>query len=113
VPRTFSRKRALVLASHRRYSAQEKDRILETVLKAQQWTGWPRCRIREELGMPRATYYRWQAREREGRLADEVVVPYRRAAPPTPQEREAVCTFALTHRQMGHKRLTWRIGNAS
>jgi putative transposase len=59
--------------------------------------------------MPGATYYRWQAREREGRLADEVVMPCRRAVPPTPQERQAVCSFALTHPQTGYKRLTWQM----
>ena len=59
--------------------------------------------------MPRTTYYRWQVRDREGRLADEVVVPYRRAAPPTAQERQAICGFALTHPQMGYKRLTWQM----
>jgi len=59
--------------------------------------------------MARTTYYRWQARERDERLADQVVVPRRRAAPATPQERQAVCCFALTHPQTGYKRLTWQM----
>jgi transposase InsO family protein len=54
-----------------------------------------------------ATYYRWQEREREDRLADIVVVPSRQVPSPTPGEMAAVCDFALAYPAMGYKRLNW------
>jgi len=94
---------------HRRYRAEEKALILETVRQAQERTGQPVGEILAQLGVPLATYYRWQARAAEARLADKVVVPRSQAAPPTPEEVETVCRFALAHPQMGYKRLTWQM----
>jgi transposase InsO family protein len=61
----------------------------------------------EQLGLPRATFYRWQERAEAGTLADRVVVPRRQAPQPTPHEIQAVRDFALEHPAMGYKRLTW------
>jgi putative transposase len=61
------------------------------------------------LGVPSATYYRWQGRAAEDRLTDVIVVPRRRAVPPTPEERGTVRGFALTHPQTGYKRLAWQM----
>ncbi len=60
---------------HRLYSAEEKALILETVRLAQERMGQPVRDILAQLGVPAATYYRWQARAAEGGLADEVVFP--------------------------------------
>ena len=76
---------------------------------AQERTGRAVEDILAQLGLPAATYYRWQARAAEGRLTDEVVVPHCRSTPPTPEEVETVRRFALTHPQMGYKRLTWQM----
>lgn len=65
--------------------------------------------ILAQLGLPSATYYRWQARGQEDCLVDRVVVPYRQALPPTPEEVAAVCGFALMNPQIGYKRLTWQM----
>ncbi len=65
--------------------------------------------ILAQLGLPEATYYRWQVREQAGSLADQVVVPGRRAIPATPAEVTAVRNFALGHPQMGYKRLAWQM----
>jgi len=65
--------------------------------------------ILARLGVPTATYYRWQAREQEGRLADRVVVPRRQALLPTPEEVSAVRRFASMHPRMGYKRLAWQM----
>lgn len=83
--------------------------ILETVRRAQERTSESVAEILAQLGLPEATYYRWQAREQAGCLADQVVVPGRRVPPPTPAEVLAVRDFALTHPQMGYKRLTWQM----
>ena len=83
--------------------------ILETVRQAQERTGQPETDILASLGLPPATYYRWQVRAVEGRLADEVIVPRRRAILPTPEEVATVRGFALAHPQTGYKRLTWQM----
>lgn len=62
-----------------------------------------------QLGLSEATYYRWQAREQDGGLADQVVVPGRRVPAPTPRESLAVRDFALDHPQLGYKRLAWQM----
>lgn len=77
--------------------------------QAQERTGQCVDEILVQLGLPPATYYRWQGRAQEGCLADRVVVPHRQAFPPTPQEVAAVCGFGLAHTQMGYKRLTWQM----
>jgi hypothetical protein len=63
--------------------------------------------ILEQLGLPPTTYYRWLEREDADALADRVVVPHRRALPPTPEEVAAVRQCALDHPKMGYKRLAW------
>ena len=81
--------------------------ILGEVEKAQARTGQSVAMILRQLGLAQATYYRWLERARAGTLADRVVVPRRRALPPTPEEVRAVRTFALRHPAMGYKRLAW------
>jgi len=82
---------------------------LDTVRQAQERSGKPVEEILSHLGLPEATYYRWQEREREGCLADRVVVPRRQVPAPTPAETTAVRNFALDHSQTGYKRLTWQM----
>lgn len=81
--------------------------MLETIRQAQARTGEPLGQILTQLGLPVATYYRWQGREREGRLADVIVPSPRRVPLPIPTEVEAVRHCALDNPQMGYKRLAW------
>jgi len=81
--------------------------ILETVRQAQSRTGESTGAILAQLGLPSATYYRWQVREQKDQLADVVVVPRRRSPLPMPEELKAVRDFALVYPQMGYKRLAW------
>lgn len=83
--------------------------ILGTVRQAQERTRDAVEEILAHLGLPAATYYRWQDREQAGCLADRVIVPCRRVPSPTPHEGTAVRNFALTHPQTGYKRLTWQM----
>jgi putative transposase len=83
--------------------------LLETVGQAQERTGLPVEALLERLGLPSATYYRWQTRATVNRLADQVVVPRREALLPTPEEVVAVRRFSLAHPQTGYKRLTWQM----
>ncbi len=81
--------------------------ILDAVEQACALSDRPRAEILAHLGLPPATYYRWMQRAESGGLEDRVVVPRRRAAPPTPEEVAAVCRFALEHPATGYKRLAW------
>jgi putative transposase len=79
------------------------------VQRAQERTGESVAEILAQLGLPEATYYRWQAREQAGCLTDQVVVLGRRVVSPTPAEILAVRDFALDHPLMGYKRLAWQM----
>lgn len=81
--------------------------ILNTIEQAHKHTGQPIRKILNQVGVSPATYYRWEARAREDQLEDRFVQPHRHALPPTPQEVQAVCAFALEHPAMGYKRLAW------
>jgi len=84
--------------------------LLSTAERAQQWNSdLSVSQICADLGVPRATFYRWQARQAEGRLADQVVVPQRGAVPPTPDEVATVRQYAWEHPELGYKRLTWAL----
>jgi transposase InsO family protein len=65
--------------------------------------------ILADLGLPIATYYRWQQRALSRQLADHVVVPSHTAVPPTPQEIECVVHGAQRHLLLGYKRLAYAL----
>ena len=65
--------------------------------------------ILADLGLPRATYYRWTGRQLTDDLADRVVTPQREAIPPTPAEAETVRDFAVHQPLLGYKRLTYAL----
>jgi len=81
----------LGISPERRYTAEEKKVILGIVQHAQAL-----CPAREldailaDLGLPRATYYRWSGRALTDDLADRIVTPQRAAIPPTPAEAATV-----------------------
>lgn len=83
--------------------------ILETVQRAQERSEQSTDAILGQLTLSPATYYRWQSRQQEGTLADQVVRVGQRAPLPTPDEVTAVRDFALSHTQMGYKRLSWQM----
>ena len=62
-----------------------------------------------DLGLPRATDYRWNERAAAGDLADPVVVPQRQVIPPTPAEVGIVLDYAYRHPLLGYKRLTYAL----
>lgn len=94
--------------------------MLTTVERAQRWcpepTLWEIC---QQLGLPRATFYRWRDRQAEGQLVDQVTTPNRQAVPPTPAEVTAVRGYAQDHPLLGYpclpqgkcKRLAWAMAD--
>jgi len=65
--------------------------------------------ILSDLGLPRASYFRWLERAVTGDLADRIVVPRRAAVPPTPAEAERVTGYARDHPLLGYKRLAYAL----
>ena len=77
------KKGALALGRHR-YSADQKRCILEAVDLAQARAACGLRDILADLGLSRATYYRWLQRAAAGRLVDRLVVPHRQRGRPRP-----------------------------
>jgi transposase InsO family protein len=94
------------LKPHRRYSEEEKGTLLATVERAQEQSGQPLSWILSELGLTPSVYYDWLDREKEGNLADRVVVP-RCSLAALPEEIEAVVAYAKAHPKEGYRRLAW------
>ena len=65
--------------------------------------------ILTDLGLPRASYYRWNGRQLTDDLADRSVRPQREAIPPTPAEAATVRDFAVHQPLLGYKRLTYAL----
>ena len=60
------------------------------------------------LGVPRSVYYAWRNREQ---LQDRPGVP-QRVYMVLPEERAAICAFALKHAKIGYRKLTWMMVDA-
>jgi transposase InsO family protein len=105
-----AKKGAMGIVPYRHYRSEEKELILASVERVQKMIGAPVEVILDHLGLPSATYYRWQHRKATGSLADRTaVISQRRTWPPIPQEIESVCSYALDYPQVGYKRLTWQM----
>jgi putative transposase len=94
------------LKPHRRYSEEEKRVLLATVERSQEQSGQSMNWVLSELGLTRSVYYDWLERQKEGTLADRVVVP-RSALAALPEEVEATVGYAKAKPREGYRRLTW------
>jgi len=72
-------------------------------------SGWPVSRTLAALGVPRSVYYAWKAR---ASLEDKVGKPCR-AYELLPEERSAICEFALLLPKIGYRKLTWMMVDAN
>lgn len=76
---------------------------MQIVAQTKRRSGWQIGRTLAALGVPRSVYYAWKARER---LEDRKATPCRAYAL-LPEERSAICAYALKFPRIGYRKLTW------
>jgi putative transposase len=81
---------------------------MQIVMQTKQRSGWQVYRTLAALGVPRSVYYAWKARES---LEDRVGQPCR-VYEVLPEERTAICDFALDYPKIGYRKLTWMMVDA-
>ena len=94
------------MKQHRRYSEGEKIVLLATVKRAQEQSGVALSSVLAALGLTHSVYYDWINKEREGNLADHIVVP-RSPLTALSEEVEATVAYAKAHPREGYQRLAW------
>lgn len=88
--------------------AQTKAAVMQIVAHTKQRSGWPAYRTLAALGVPRSVYYAWKVRES---LEDRAGKPCR-VYEVLPEERRAICEFALQYSKIGYRKLTWMMVDA-
>lgn len=83
--------------------------VLQLVEQTRKRSGWRVYRTLAALGVPRSVYYAWRARES---LEDKVGKGCR-VYEILPEERTAICEFALAYPKIGYRKLTWMMVDAA
>lgn len=91
-----------------RVPAQTKAAVMRIVEQTKQRSGWRAYRTLAALGVPRSVYYAWKGR---AELEDRVGKPCR-VYEVLPEERIAICQFALGYPKIGYRKLTWMMVDA-
>ncbi len=81
---------------------------MQIVEQTKRRSGWRAYRTLAALGVPRSVYYAWKKRES---LEDRVGKPCR-VYEVLPEERAAICEFALQYPKIGYRKLTWMMVDA-
>jgi putative transposase len=76
---------------------------MQIVAQTKRRSGWQVYRTLAALGVPRSVYYAWKGRES---LEDRAGQPCR-VYEVLPEERTAICEFALGYPKIGYRKLTW------
>lgn len=82
--------------------------VMQIVEQTKRRSGWRVYRTLAALGIPRSVYYAWKGRES---LVDKVSAPCR-VYELLPEERSAICGFALEFPKIGYRKLTWMMVDA-
>ena len=82
---------------------------MQIVSQTKRRSGWSAYRTLAALGVPRSVYYAWKARES---LVDKASVRCR-LYEVLPEEREAICGFALAYPKIGYRKLAWMMIDAA
>ncbi len=72
-------------------------------------SGWSVERTLKQLGVSRASYYRWRAEAREAKAARPESIRPVQAYEATEEEKRAVRAYALEHPAVRHRELAWRM----
>lgn len=91
-----------------RVPAETKAAVLQIVAQTKRRSGWQAYRTLAALGVPRSVYYAWKRRDD---LQDRAGKPCRIYAV-LPEERAAICGFALQYPKIGYRKLTWMMVDA-
>jgi putative transposase len=91
-----------------RVPAETKAQVMQIVAETKRRSGWRVYRTLAALGVPRSVYYAWKARES---LVDKVGKRCR-LYEVLPEERTAICEFALGFPKVGYRKLTWMMVDA-
>ena len=81
---------------------------MQIVEQTKRRSGWRVYRTLAALGVPRSVYYAWKSRED---LQDRTAKPCR-VYEVLPEERGAICEFALQYPKIGYRKLTWMMVDA-
>jgi transposase InsO family protein len=92
-----------------RVPAETKAQVLQIVAQTKRRSGWRAYRTLAALGVPRSVYYAWKARES---LEDKTGARCR-LYEVLPEERAAICQFALAFPKIGYRKLTWMMVDAA
>jgi hypothetical protein len=76
---------------------------MKIVAQTKKRSKWPAYRTLAALGLPRSVYYAWTRRE----SLDDRVGKTCRVYEVLPEERAAICEFALQYPKIGYRKLTW------
>lgn len=88
--------------------AETKAQVIAIVKQTKSRSGWNAERTLFALGVPRSVYYAWKKR---ASLEDRAGKPCR-VYELLPEEREAICGFALALPKVGYRKLTWMMIDA-
>jgi hypothetical protein len=91
-----------------RVPAETKAAVMQIVEQTKRRSGWRVYRTLAALGVPRSVFYAWKRRES---LEDRVGKPCR-VYEVLPEERAAICEFALQYPKIGYRKLTWMMVDA-
>jgi putative transposase len=91
-----------------RVPAETKAAVMQTVEQTKRRSGWRVYRTLAALGVPRSVFYAWKKREN---LEDRAGKPCR-VYEVLPEERAAICEFALQYPKIGYRKLTWMMVDA-
>ena len=91
-----------------RVPAETKAAVMQIVEQTKRRSGWRVYRTLAALGVPRSVYYAWKGRES---LEDQMGKPCR-VYEVLPEERAAICEFALQYPKIGYRKLTWMMVDA-
>jgi putative transposase len=81
---------------------------MQIVEQTKRRSGWQAYRTLAALGVPRSVFYAWKKREN---LEDQVGKPCR-VYEALPEERAAICEFAVRYPKIGYRKLTWMMVDA-